>query len=247
MNLLVSGGNHEKAGTDKSNPRNNERKTTKWISSFFIHQLLEPFSNFQANRRPIQAGLWKPQLKSLDQCHHICHGKKSPHFKHYQWSGDKKWLAVEHREFCRKLTEYLKGYNWFAEGTCSSSPWVILCALTEQRWFTQQFLVLAKVFSHTVVVIINSFQKQNSTWYGKMSCLCVSDTNCGLKYINICRNDQARREATGFTQRRTLLSSNTWMQTEGEEKEKLFLIEREATKCFHTNTMKTHIESHPEK
>lgn len=41
-------------------------------------------------------------------------------------------------------------------------------------WFTQQLLVLAKVFSHTMVVIINSFQKQNSTWYGKMSCLCVS-------------------------------------------------------------------------
>lgn len=30
------------------------------------------------------------------------------------------------------------------------------------------------------------------------------------------------------------------MQTEVEEKEKLFLIERAATKCVHTNTVKTH-------
>lgn len=57
MNLLVSGGNHEEAGTDNQTQETMNEQPQSESVHFFVHQLLEPFSHFQANRRSKQAGL----------------------------------------------------------------------------------------------------------------------------------------------------------------------------------------------
>lgn len=183
MDLLVSRRNHEETGTDTLKPRNNERTSHKTIWFILCPQTTGATQQTPSYRRLKQAGLHKPQLKSLAQHHRICHDKKpQPSALAAVWwqevtrSGRQAVLQKVHRlsqksqSFCRRYSQLLTT----SDSVCSESQ--------KSVSFTQQFLVAAKVFSHTMVVIINSFQKQNSTWRVKMSYLLCKSLSYKLRF-----------------------------------------------------------------
>ena len=251
MDLLVSRGNHEEAGRDKLKPRNNEWTATRWFSSFFVCEPLEPFSSFQADRRPKQAGVRKPQLKPLDQCHHICHDKKpqpsgisSRLVTREGNTGSSTWSSQgipKSQSFCRRLSQLFTT----SDSVCSDRQ--------KSAWFTRPFLVSAKVFSHTTAVIINSFQKQNCTWCVKMSYLSCKSLSYKLPV-------KVHYWQRWHLQKCLGKEESYWLHTEQDNTFKQYKNadrrgrERKAVsnwtsskECFHTNTMKAHIQNSPEK
>lgn len=173
---------------------------------------------------------------------------RNPRPQRWQQSGDKKRLQVEHRQFYRKFTGYRKSRNRFAEGylqpfTTSDS---VYSDSQRSARFTQRFLVSAKVFPQTMVVIIK-FPKTEPHLIRENELLVVwvsftQTASSSTLLTEITSAEMSRQGGRLLVSHREgqYFLSNIWTQTEGEEKEKLFLIERAAKKNAFTPTQWKH-------
>lgn len=134
MDLLVSRGNHEETGTDTLKPTNNERTSHKTIWFILCPRTTGAIQQLPSYRRPKQAGLQKPQLKSLAQCHHIHHDKKPQ-----SSASAAVWWQEVTRSGRQAVLQNVHSVSQKSQSFCrsihSSSPPVILSALTVRRVF----------------------------------------------------------------------------------------------------------------